>query len=399
MAIVALLLSVSALALLTRDVDSALEQPLTASFSPVGVPKDGTIRYGVQWSWVQDSPSGYARRLGLRPAQYARFLDWPFGGPDHASLAELDKEVAEVGSLGSDFFLTVDPHLGLDWVTPARATELALMVRDWNERHGVAFYIRFAHEMNGSWYSWGQQPQAYVKAFRVVAAAVHRLAPGNVMVWSPNYGEGYPYPNGQYSARPTTVAFETLDTDEDGELTIKDDPYSPYYPGDQYVDWVGLTLYYHGEVWPWRENESPGPDRFIKQLRGEYKSVHVDETMLPDFYGEYAVKRGKPMAIAETAAFFNVSLAGEGAPEYTVKSNWMAQVFSTEVPRLFPKLKMINWFEHVKEEPGLNGVGSAPETIDWRVTGQRNLLETLKADLLQGPFLFAGDDIIAPSRR
>ena len=38
---------------------------------------------------------------------------------------------------------------------------------------GVPVLVRFAQEMNGSWYSWSQQPTAYVDAFCLIAAAVH----------------------------------------------------------------------------------------------------------------------------------------------------------------------------------------------------------------------------------
>jgi hypothetical protein len=37
-----------------------------------------------------------------------------------------------------------------------------------------------------------------------------------------------------------------LDTNGDGQLTQADDPYAPYYPGDDFVDWIGLSLYYKG---------------------------------------------------------------------------------------------------------------------------------------------------------
>ena len=29
---------------------------------------------------------------------------------------------------------------------------------------------------------------------------------------------------------------------------MSDDPYTPFYPGDQWVDWVGLNVYHMGQV-------------------------------------------------------------------------------------------------------------------------------------------------------
>lgn len=47
-------------------------------------------------------------------------------------------------------------------------------------------YVRFAQEMNGDWFPWGQQPTAYKAAFQRVADRVRALAPNARMVWCPN---------------------------------------------------------------------------------------------------------------------------------------------------------------------------------------------------------------------
>ncbi len=66
--------------------------------------------------------------------------------------------------------------------------------------------------MNGSRFAWGQQPTAYVDAFRRVAAALHARAPGSATMWAPNYGGGYPFAGGRYKQ----PADGLLDTDGDG---------------------------------------------------------------------------------------------------------------------------------------------------------------------------------------
>jgi hypothetical protein len=83
-------------------------------------------------------------------------------------------------------------------------------------------YLRFAHEMNGDWYPWGSgvngnQPADYVRAWRHVhdifaAAGAHNAR----WVWSP-----------------------------DALMTKAPPPIAPLYPGDAYVDFVGLTVYGH----------------------------------------------------------------------------------------------------------------------------------------------------------
>ncbi|TDU06135.1 glycosyl hydrolase family 26 [Streptomyces sp. 846.5] len=80
--------------------------------------------------------------------------------------------------------------------------------------------IRFAHEMNGAWYPWSEKVNGnaagdYVKAWRHVHDVFAKAGATNVIwVWSPNIIR--PVPN-------TALA--------------------PLYPGDAYVDWIGMTGY------------------------------------------------------------------------------------------------------------------------------------------------------------
>ena len=163
--------------------------------------------------------------------------------------------------------ITLEPWNGLASVTAEAAAALADLAAGYNAR-GVPVLIRFAHEMNGSWYPWSQQPSAYIKAFQVVADAIHSKAPQSAMLWAPNYGGGYPFKGGQFEIKPESADFKLLDTNQDGQLTMSDDPYSPYYPGDAAVDWVGMSLYHWGNAYPWGENEVPEAGKFIAQLTG-----------------------------------------------------------------------------------------------------------------------------------
>lgn len=48
-------------------------------------------------------------------------------------------------------------------------------------------------------------------------------------------------------ALPTNVTeANALDTNGDGQFSVADSPFAPYWPGDDYVDWVGLSVYYKG---------------------------------------------------------------------------------------------------------------------------------------------------------
>jgi glycosyl hydrolase family 26 len=87
-------------------------------------------------------------------------------------------------------------------------------------------YIRFAHEMNGTWYPWsanryGQTPTQYIAMWRHVHSILESkgLTASHVQwVWCVNNGDV-----GAYKAEQ-------------------------YYPGSGYVDWVGIDGYNWGNV-------------------------------------------------------------------------------------------------------------------------------------------------------
>jgi len=350
--------------------------PPDARLAPLE-PQDGAY-FGVSLDWANDNPADYAARLGRRPSVYVEFASFPLdrAGMDH--LAQTATAVlAEKGML----LVTLEPLEGLETVTVRSAEDLARSLDGYN-RQGLPTLVRFAHEMNGSWYSWSQKPVSYKKAFRAVAGAVHRLAPGSAMLWAPNYAGGYPYEGGRYGAKPGSADFVALDTDEDGRLTMADDPYDPYYPGDEAVDWVGMSLYHWGDTYPWGENEAPEPGKFAALLTGDYRGANGDEREVPDFYDRYALGHGKPLAITETAAFF--APGGLGVDARVIKEQWWNQVFDPETATRFPRLKMINWFEWSKHEAEVDA------RVDWTATRNPELASAFRQALPAG-YRFAGD--------
>lgn len=93
---------------------------------------------------------------------------------------------------------------------------------------GLPVGIRFAHEMNGPWYPWSEQangnhPGEFVQAWRHVHDIFTAAGATNaIWIWSPSRVD--PYPN---------IDLASL------------------YPGDEYVDWLGMTGYFrHVEQTP-----------------------------------------------------------------------------------------------------------------------------------------------------
>ncbi len=317
-------------------------------------PADGTLM-GVNLEWGRETLAEYSDKLGDRPAVAVTFADFPFAPEDPDLISAAAEQVRQTGAT---LLLTLEPVHGLAAVTDDRAEELAALLAGFNT-NGVPVVVRFAHEMNGSWYAWGQQPDEYIAAFRRVADAVHRAAPGSAMMWAPNYGGGYPFAGGAQESRPGAAGFAALDTTGDGALTALDDPYAPYYPGDDAVDWVGMSLYHWGSAYPWGESEMPEEGKFAAQLTGTYDGDNGDESMLPDFYADYGVGHGKPVAIPETAALVDDDIGN--LRTLNIKRAWWQQVFDPSIRERFPRLAMVNWFEWNKVEPE---VGSA---VDWTV--------------------------------
>jgi hypothetical protein len=340
-------------------------------------PPDGAL-FGVNLDWGNDTAAAVSERLGVTPAAWVQFVAFPL---DEGGRANLDAFIDQVASVHGLALITLEPNDGLAAVTDAAVADLATALRGYAAR-GVPILVRFAHEMNGSWYAWGQQPAAYIEAYRRVAAAVHTIDTA-ATVWAPNYGAGYPFSGGRYQALPDTPDFATLDTDHDGVITEADDPYAPYYPGDDAVDWVGMCLYHWGNVHPWGENEIPEPGAFVARLTGTYDGANGNESELPDFYADYTVAHDKPMAITETAALWDPAGARPTGAEIT--SAWFAQVFGADVHARFPRLRMINWFEWRKDEAEVGRV------IDWRLSASPELAHSLLADVPAGWLRFADD--------
>ena len=157
-----------------------------------------------------------------------------------------------------------------------------------------------------------------------------------------------------------------------GVLTMADDPYAPYYPGDDAVDWVGMSLYHWGSSYPWGANALPEPGKFAALLTGQYRGTIGDETAVPDFYSTYANAHHKPVAITETAAFFAPSRPGD---ETAIKAAWSKQVFDPSITTRFPRLEMINWFEWDKYETEVKA------EVDWAVTRTPHLARAFATDL------------------
>ncbi|ORY39986.1 glycoside hydrolase [Rhizoclosmatium globosum] len=194
---------------------------------------------------------------------------------------------------------------------------------------GRNLFIRFAPEMNGHWFPYSGDTAAYIALWRKVYTAINAVAPTVAMVWSPN-----------------------TDT-SDGQF-----PYAPYWPGEDYVDWVGLSLYWKGY-----ENNYPLSFMVNSLCPSDYTAQMMDsqgpQGSKTSFYQEYAVKYNKPFVISEGGGAFQIakSLNGvrseiDAGPGRTamVMSFWSSNIFNPAFLAKYPKFKMAISFEIWKKE-------------------------------------------------
>ncbi|WP_430781933.1 glycoside hydrolase family 26 protein [Actinoplanes sp. G11-F43] len=145
--------------------------------------------------------------------------------------------------------------------------------------------LRWGWEMNGDWYDWGgprndSDPAGYVKCFRRIRKIFDDEGADNVSwVWSPNWNSS---PNEEWNRMEA------------------------YYPGDRYVDWVGVSGYNLNK-------EAP-------------------ETLFDGFYRTYSPR--KPLMITE------VGSKDHGG---TSKADWIKDLSAYVARR--PAIGAVVWFD------------------------------------------------------
>jgi mannan endo-1,4-beta-mannosidase len=158
----------------------------------------------------------------------------------------------------------------------------ARMAREW----GKPIMLRFAQEMNGEWAPWerghvGSTPRSFVLAWRHLVKVFREVGADNVIwVWCPNVNTGHL-------------------------------PFMQYYPGDSWVDWVGLDGFNWGGSIGWRP--------FSEIFAGSYE--------------ELSRETHKPVIIAETGS-------GQTGGD---KAAWVTSALASEVPQ-FGRVRAVVWY-------------------------------------------------------
>lgn len=188
---------------------------------------------------------------------------------------------------------------------------------------GSPVFLRWGWEMNGNWHAHAgalnmpNGPAKFIAAWR----RIHRIfdasgAKNAIWVWCPN---------------ATSIPAEPWNS------------WASYYPGDKFVDWVGIDGYNWGSIQSWSKWQS------------------FAEIMRP-IYNDYAAK--KPIMIAETAS---AEAGGD-------KGAWIRSL-SSALTRDLPAVKALLWFEDTKE-------------ADWRAESSETSLRAFRT-LVQSQYFSA----------
>ncbi|MGI5457110.1 glycoside hydrolase family 26 protein [Streptomyces sp. CA-249302] len=154
----------------------------------------------------------FAKTVGKKPNMVGSYSSW--GNGFNAVGAQ------NVFGDGGLLYVSWEPFKpGLDKIADGSQDAYIKKYANSVRKTNVPVAISFGHEMNGQWYPWGTKdttPATFVKAWRHIHDVFQEVGATNVIwVWSPNVVNPVP------------------------DVKLK-----PYWPGDAYVDWVGIVGYW-----------------------------------------------------------------------------------------------------------------------------------------------------------
>jgi hypothetical protein len=232
---------------------STVPAPLATVPAP-GHPMVGVYEPGAGYTQIAQ----FTRTSGIQPRVVLYYSGW--GDNFHTSfaaaawkqgaytLAELEPGTLTMAQVAAG---SSDPYL----------ERLATQIRDF----GHPVILSFAHEMNGNWYSWGAghaAPEQFIAAWRHVVQFFRSQGADNVTwVWTVN------------------------------AVVASSAPLRPWWPGSQWVNWVGIDGYFYFPS-----------DTFASVFSRTLAQIRTF-TNDPAFIGETAVGPG-PDASSQVTALF-----------------------------------------------------------------------------------------------
>lgn len=174
-------------------------------------------------------------------------------------------------------------------------------------------FLRFGHEMNDPYrYPWGPQnnaPEDFIKAWQHVVNRFDSLGAQNVIwIWSPHPAYTYEY----------------------------------YYPGEQYVDWIGITALNYGTVAPWSQWWS-------------------FDDIISKSYNDFS-KHGHPIMLTE---FGSLGVGGDRAA-------WYSNALDS-IPVKYPLIHSVVFFHASGDNT------TTYKTLDWSIKNDKKVIKAIQA--------------------
>ncbi|MBW0520123.1 hypothetical protein O181_059838 [Austropuccinia psidii MF-1] len=298
--------------------------------NPSNLHKSG-IAVGFLPAFGEPFASNTPREINAKlPAPMAIVGDYVDLKTSDPNLSSIDKSLEVIRGLEGNpvWELALMPNEGLDKITKEVAVSISKKML-WINNQGITVWMRFAHEMNGDWYSWGLQPEKFIEKWRLIAHEVKSRTQKTYMLWAPNSAFG-----------------ESLDSVRGG--------YTKYWPGADTVDISGLSFYHYGGFE--RLNVLLAPGEAVSKIK--------------EFAQLYGSAQNRPVILSETGASYTTSIstgkpAWGGGSEYDIKYQWLQQLLSSKTREEIPNLKAIAWFEVFKHE---TAAGNSPlKAEDFRL--------------------------------
>ena len=184
------------------------------------------------------------------------------------------------------------------------------------KKYGLPFYLRWGHEMNDPYrYPWGQQnntPEDYIAAWRHVINRFKVVGATNaVWIWSPH---------------PAYT-------------------YTEFYPGHEFVNWIGITALNYGTVATWSQWWS-----FKDVINKSYSDLSL---------------YGKPMMMTE---FGSLAVGGD-------REMWYKDALAA-LPSKYPSVKAVVFFH------AGNDLTTTYKALDWTFENDEKVLLAVKQAVL-----------------
>lgn len=187
----------------------------------------------------------------------------------------------------------------------------------------IPVFLRIGAEMDV--WTVAAEPEVYIAAYRAIAQAARSIAPNMALVWSVNHVSGW-----------------------DVDVTA-------FYPGDEFVDWVGISAYmvryFQNKMWDTNDRI----DEIMFKAGRAADPVFMVKNVVENFGDR------KPIMIAEGGASHYNSSLGADSTDWAVEHLYE---YYGWLPMVYPQIKLIAYFNNridtesndfsLKNSPALN---------------------------------------------